>query len=584
MSPLDLDPRLTFESYVIGAANRLATAAAKRVAETPGRSYNPLFLYGSSGLGKTHLLTAMGHHARKLHPELPVAYDSLEHLMEEIIGAIEAGDRDAFLGTLGGAGLLLVDDVQFLAGRHRTQEELLRAWDHLSASGGQIVLASDRPPPEIDGLDERLLSRFSGGLIVDIGAPDYETRVAIVRRKVEERGHTLLPDVPEALARIVFGNVRELQGALNRVIATEELQGRAVTPGDLADVLGRAGVASTALDDEFDSFLADLSDTVESVLTGSPAEQRLEAAITRWRDAGWRTRALELSAGTVTDEEEAETLVRHFEAEIDRLRAIEGELQALDPAAPELSRQDVLRDPDMLAEAEAMLAEVRERTHPLPAPPPEHTFETLSLAADLMAVRAARAVAEQPGVRYNPLYIHGPDRTGKTALLAALGNRLATNPGRRVAFVRGSEFATELIHALEKNRVESWRGRYRRASAFLFDDVDALAGTDRAQEELFHLFEALQRQGVQLAFTSDYAPGEISGVEDRLRTRLGSGLVVELPVVEASAQSDLASASEQQEQAAEAAVPGIQDDWFLSREKIVWDWPYAADLLVPELD
>jgi chromosomal replication initiator protein len=216
-----LDPRNTFDSYIVGTANRLAAAAAKRVAESPGAAYNPLFLYSESGLGKTHLIMAIGNHVRRVHGDIEVVYDTLEHLMEGVMEAIQAGERDAFRTRLRGASVLLLDDVQFLAGRRGAQEELLRSWDGLTARGGQVVLASDRPPAEIDGLDQRLLSRFSGGLMADLSLPDYETRVAIVRHKAEERGHLLSAGVAEALAKHAFGNVRELQGALNRIIAVQ---------------------------------------------------------------------------------------------------------------------------------------------------------------------------------------------------------------------------------------------------------------------------------------------------------------------------------------------------------------------------
>src|SRR5690606_17115888 len=176
--------------------------------------------------------------------------------------------------------------------------------------------------------------------------------------------------------------------------------------------------------------------------------------------------------------------IRGFEADVERLREIAGEISALEPDAPELVRRDVLRDPDRLAEAEALLGEVRERTRPLPAPPEGFTFERLSLSPDLFAVRAAVAAAEQPGTRYNPFFVHGPARSGRSELLAALGERLQrAAPEGSVAYVHGAEFAAELIHALERNRVDGWRARYRRASALIVDDIDALAGTERAQDE-----------------------------------------------------------------------------------------------------
>jgi chromosomal replication initiation ATPase DnaA len=582
MSSIELDLRYTFESFVIGGGNRLATAAARRVAESPGTTYNPLFIYSASGLGKTHLVSAIGHHAKRLLPALRLVYDTLEHFMDEVMAAIERGERESFRERLGEIDVLLLDDVQFLAGRHRTQEELLRAWDALSARGGQVVLTSDRPPQEIDGLDDRLLSRFSGGLIVDIGAPDYETRVAIARRKAEARGQSLGDGVAETLARIAFGNVRELQGALNRLLAVQELEGRAVRAEEVARLLGR--VAGPAELDEFGDFLSEITDALEDVVTHAPAERQLADAIARWEREGYRTRRLELALLDPDMHAEAEALVRGYEAAVERLREVAGEIASLEPDAPELGRTELLRDPDRVDEAEALLGDVRERMRPLPHPPAGASFASLALPAELLAVRAAAAVAERPGEGYNPLFIHGDAGTGKSALLAALGNRLLERePELPVAFVEGHLFAAELIQALERNRAESWRARYRRARALLFDDVDALADTERAQEELFHLFDALQRAGAQLAFCATRAPEELAGIEERLRTRLGSGLVVELSRESAAAAAGSAgvAGSAAARDGGQAAASG-PDTWFIDREKIVWDWPYVADLIVEE--
>ena len=225
MTPIELNHRFTFDHYVVGQANRLAAAAGRRVAEMPGQAYNPLFIYSGSGLGKTHLLNAIGHHARKLHPNFTVVYYTLEHFLEYALELIEAGEREELRERVERMGFLLLDDVQFLADRLAAQDELLRVWDEVSARGGQVVLASDRPPAEINGLDQRLLSRFSGGLIVDIGVPDYETRVAIVNRKAHEIGQELGPGVAEALAKLSFTNVRELQGGLNKLAAIQDLDG-----------------------------------------------------------------------------------------------------------------------------------------------------------------------------------------------------------------------------------------------------------------------------------------------------------------------------------------------------------------------
>ncbi|MGH7477821.1 MAG: DnaA ATPase domain-containing protein, partial [Longimicrobiales bacterium] len=528
---LDLDPRFTFETFIVGSANRLATAAARRVAESPGTTYNPLFIYSASGLGKTHLVTALGHHAERLHPEMSIIYDTLERFMEEVMTGIEAGDRDAFRGRVQGRGILILDDVQFLAGRHRTQEELLRTWDATSGYGGQIVLASDRPPHEIDAIDERLLSRFSGGLLVDIGAPDYETRLAILRRKAEAQGQTLASDVAEALARLAFSNVRELQGALNRVLALQELEGRPVRSTEVARAIGRESQATPGRGgDEFGAFLADISETLEQVVIHSPADHQVADAILRWESEGFRTRRLESVLAESPPLDETEELVRAFEADVERLREMTLEMSAMEPDAPELRRTELLRDPDRVADAEALLAEVRERNLPLPGPGEGPPLERLGLPQHLLAVRAAQAVSQNPGQRYNPLFVHGPSEAPKREFLASLARRVQElHPDLVLACLDARRFAADFVHALEHNRVDSWRRRYQRCRVLVMDGVDHLADTERAQSELFLLFDALQRSGAQLVFAADTPPHELPRIEERLRTRFASGLVVDLP-------------------------------------------------------
>lgn len=175
---MQFDAKYSFENYVVGSANRLAVAASRAVAESPGAAYNPLFVYSSSGLGKTHLMAAIGQMARRVQPDLRVVFLSLDDFMEQLHTAISSGQMESFKQRYNNMDLLLLDDVQFLAGKKETQSELLRLFNAMQHAGRQIVMTSDRPPAEISDLDERLITRFSGGLIVDIGLPDYETLVA----------------------------------------------------------------------------------------------------------------------------------------------------------------------------------------------------------------------------------------------------------------------------------------------------------------------------------------------------------------------------------------------------------------------
>jgi chromosomal replication initiator protein len=216
-----LHPHYRLETLVVGTSNRLAVTAARAVAEAPGGVYNPLFVYAHPGLGKTHLLMATGHAAIAIDPALAVEYLTLDGFVEAYRAAIAAGQGDAYRRRYAEIGVLLVDDVQFLAGQREAQAELLRLVDAMQTAGRQIVLTSDRPPAEIESLDERLIRRFAGGLVIDIAAPDYETRVAILRRKAVERSVELAPGVLEAVAGLEIDNVRELIGTLNRLAAQQ---------------------------------------------------------------------------------------------------------------------------------------------------------------------------------------------------------------------------------------------------------------------------------------------------------------------------------------------------------------------------
>ena len=223
------NPRYVFESFVVGSSNQFAHAAAQAVAESPFHSYNPLFLYGGVGLGKTHLLHAIGHQIVEHNPELRVLYLAAEQFVNELINSIRFDRMPAFRERYRTIDVLLVDDVQFLANKERTQEEFFHTFNTLYTSQKQIILSSDASPRNIPTLEERLRSRFEWGLIADIQAPDLETKVAILRRKAEVDEIHLPDKVAEFVARQVKSNIRELEGLLNRVLAFASLTGREIT-------------------------------------------------------------------------------------------------------------------------------------------------------------------------------------------------------------------------------------------------------------------------------------------------------------------------------------------------------------------
>ncbi|AMD87019.1 chromosomal replication initiator DnaA [Actinomyces radicidentis] len=223
-----LNPRYTFDTYVTGSSNRFAHATAIAVAEAPARAYNPLFIYGGSGLGKTHLLHAIGHYARTLNPSTRVKYVNSEEFTAEFIACLRDGARDdgrleAFKRRYREVDILLVDDIQFLSGKESTLEEFFHTFNSLHSSGKQVVITSDQPPKALNGLDERLRSRFEWGLLADVQPPDLETRIAILSRKARADGLDLPMDVLEYIASRVTTNIRELEGALIRVTAFASL-------------------------------------------------------------------------------------------------------------------------------------------------------------------------------------------------------------------------------------------------------------------------------------------------------------------------------------------------------------------------
>ncbi len=215
----NINPRYTFANFIVGSANRLGHAASLSVAERPGHAYNPLFLYGGVGLGKTHLMHAIGNQVMARFPRKRVVYATSEKFTNEFITSIQQGKIDEFRGRYRRIDLLLIDDIQFIADKERTQEEFFHTFNAIHEDGKQIVLSSDRPPKAILTLEERLRSRFEWGLIADLTAPDLETRIAILRAKAEEGAVPITSDVVEFIARKVVSNVRELEGALNRIVA-----------------------------------------------------------------------------------------------------------------------------------------------------------------------------------------------------------------------------------------------------------------------------------------------------------------------------------------------------------------------------
>ncbi|BAE49440.1 ATPase [Paramagnetospirillum magneticum AMB-1] len=232
-----LDNRFTFKNFVVGKPNEFAWAAARRVAEADQVSFNPLFLYGGVGLGKTHLMHAIAHHIRERNPERSVLYLSAEKFMYRFIRALRGQDTMSFKEQFRSVDVLMIDDVQFIAGKDATQEEFFHTFNALVDQGRQIVISADKSPSDLEGIEERLRSRMACGLVADIHATTYELRLGILHSKAEQMGVLVPQKVMEFLAHKIISNVRELEGALNRVVAHSQLVGRAITLETTQEVL-----------------------------------------------------------------------------------------------------------------------------------------------------------------------------------------------------------------------------------------------------------------------------------------------------------------------------------------------------------
>ncbi len=596
-----LDGRFRFEAWIVGSANRLAISAAKAVAEAPGSVYTPLFLHSASGLGKTHLLAAIGHHVRTMHPTLSVEYVALEDLVDELHVAIASGQADALKRRYATLDVLLLDDLQLLAGRQETQSEVLRLFNAMQSAGRQIVLAGDRAPADMHDVDDRLLTRLAGGLIVDIGPPDYETRLAILTVKCAERGTRFAPGVLEEVARAHSASVRELQGVLHRLVAHQAMLDAPLGVSDVWQVLGAVMTPSTAKPDEFENFLHDIASSVAESMESWRV--RLSERIAYWSGEGFRTNILQraLESPVAPD---VDSLDASFANAAERLRALEREAIRLDQR---FVGMPAFRDPDALNEAEALVARALILASPPAAPLPEFRLAAFSrCAANREAIEAAAAIIESSVAGRNPLLIYGAPGSGKTHLAHAVGNSIlsAASQPHTVACVSCEALVEELLVALQENTLERWRARYRAVDSLIVDNFQAIDGRDRPQEELAHVIEALVRHGRRVVLTSDRPIEQFRLINSRLRERLEQGHAVEIrpaPALDRLGRDTPVPVGD------EAAAPTIDvavspqfietvdnrlayrsgdhqalDSYFFDSEKVIADWPDLAGRLIEE--
>jgi chromosomal replication initiation ATPase DnaA len=540
-----LDPSLTFAGLVAGTGNQLALAAARAVAESPSPPFNPLYLHGGPGTGKTHLLHAIGNLSLEVDPRTTVRCVRWPDLVAGARSAASLGRLDEYLAPLEVTGLLLIDDVQSLLERDADAPPVLTLLERrlarrlTTALAGRQAPAALTPAPDLSG---RLLG---AGLVAELQPPDSALRWEILHQRCEAIGVRLSEAVLEAIAMLPFDNVRDVIGAANRLAAFQSVSPRPLDPAQ-ARVLITGVVDEPAPDtgvpafreprpvptaprhqDEGDEFGSFLSDVVASVsLQVDQWRARVGDAVLRWGGEGYRTARLQ----ALLDQElpaQPDEVLRRFEADVELLARLRQEVVAL---APDLGGSPVLADPDQVAAAKELLEQARTRELLGSQPLAHYAFEGLiEGTSNRLAFDAARALVSGPPGQRLPLLLVGEGGVGKTHLLHAIGNLLVEQGHRGVVCLGAHAFAGQVHEAEGARTLPSWRARFRWAAGLLVDDIHLLASDPLAQDELAGLLDQLSERGHPLAFTTAVPVAELAGIAPQLLTRLAGGLVVELP-------------------------------------------------------
>jgi chromosomal replication initiation ATPase DnaA len=570
------DPSYTFDALVVGPGNRLAAAAAGRSAEAPG-TYNPLVIHGPPGIGKSHLLHALGQRAVQGKPRLRVLLEPMQAFVDRLNVALAQDRMDGFRKECLAIDLLLLDDAEVLAGKVRTQNELLPIWDRMGQNGAQVVLASALAPPAIDALHLRLESRFARLLVVEVQPPTQETRTTLMIR-----GGPGEAPVPLGVPAHAAGPPRRFDADEFGPPPHPSHAAPHRSPAAGADPAPPPVATPPADEDPFGSFLDDITATLEEVVDAAPWRTTLSEKILRWGGEGMRTWRLEhaLHGENLPD---VDGLIGGFEADCSRLQQITTELARIAPAA---AGSPVLRDPDRLAEAEALLFTSRLERLPLPEPPPGLTLANF-VGRNGMETGAVtlvrRLVAGDAGIG-KLLYAQGPAERC-THYLAAVGHAARETRGGNHAFLSGGDAVSELRAAIEAGLPELWRRRYETAALLLVDGIEAFLEDEQFQHALAAVIGMVVGAGGRVMLSGSRPWRSLEGLDPRLAARLGAAETVDLagaaprrllngrgsrplPV-----GADAASAAD--------AEPGI-DRWFLDREKVAWDWAALDDRLVEE--
>lgn len=557
-------PQYTFKTFVVGNSNRFAYAAARGAAESPGLVHNPLFIYSGVGLGKTHLLGAVGNYILQNKQEMQVVYVTAEWFVNELLEALEKNSVDEFRNRYRAIDCLLIDDVQFLGEKDRPQSELIHTFDTLYTLQKQIVFTSDRPPKSVTTIQERLRSRFEGGLIADIQMPDFETRVAILQKKAVQKKLEIEEDIVYEIAKSIKTNVRELEGFLNKLIALYSMDKNSITLDWVKETLRNQRSASksvssskpktqqpqSSLGDEFGSFVADIGSDLGDTIQEKEEEERLRSEYRKklyiWEMKGFDVSRLQRVIDS--DLHKVKQTFDEFTIDAKRLMELQKQVACMDIRGMENKVKNIERylfSPDRLEEVEQKIKEleiaIERRKEYRASLNSEFTFDNFVIdEANQMVAYVAKMISESPAILYNPLFIHGGIGTGKTHLLHAIGNATVYHkPGLNLYYVSADTFARKLIKAIEERKTDEFRARYNEIDMLLIDDIQLLAEKERTQEEIFHFFNTLYNMRKQIVISSDRHPEDLQRLHERLRSRFEGGLVVELTPPDENARREI---------------------------------------------
>ena len=543
-----LEPGLGFQSLVVGGANQLAVSAARAMAESAQPPFNPLILYGAEGLGKSHLLHAIGHLRLEVEPRAVVRTIGWGELVEGWRASQSMRRGGEYLSQFSECGLLLLDDVQRLLEKNEGRGPILALLQRRLISGRSTVLASRRSPSDLALVDDPAGRLFATGLGVELTLPDAAMRWEIMYRRSTEGGVEMAPAVLEEIAGLPFSSVRDLVGAANRLLAFQAVspasldpaQARVLITGVLDEPRPDAGVPTNGhepppraavdprpVEEESDEFGSFLSDVVASVSQQVDRWRgRLADAMLRWQGEGYHTARLQ----ALLDQELAtqpEQLLRRFETDIDQLRRLEAEAREL---APDIALHEAFKDPDQLELAQQLVDEARVRDLTVSQPQSQFRLDDLVIGpSNRLAIDAVRGVVAEPGQGPNPLLVVGESGVGKTHLLHGMGNALMESGLRGVVCLGAHALEGSLQEALDADQLVAWRRRFRWAGAILIDDLHLLAGRSAMQDELAGLLDQLLGSNRQVVFSSAVPVAELSGLSPALLARLGAGIVVEIP-------------------------------------------------------